>query len=272
MIIDGGSTDESLEIIRKYERWLAYHVSEPDRGQTHAINKGWLRATGDILAYINTDDCYLNGAMAIAAHEFAARPEVGMVYGTATIVNERNEWTTWKARPFDLKMMFMVGNIVPQPAVFFSRHALTRVGYLSEEWQMIMDYEFCIRVGSQFPAVCLPQTLAKFRTHPQSKSRLRFEETTQELIRFVARFSPDQILMPDWQTIMRTVMSRIHYELALCYVAQGHQAASKGFQQLLESLSLNPLFALRHPILTAHIMKRVLTGRFKIIGGRITVS
>src|SRR5262249_24267921 len=108
MIIDGGSTDESLEIIRKYEPWLASFVSEPDRGQTHAINKGWMRATGEILAYINTDDCYLNGAIATAAHEFCTRPDVGMVYGTATIVNERNKWTTWKARPFDLKMMLTV--------------------------------------------------------------------------------------------------------------------------------------------------------------------
>jgi glycosyltransferase involved in cell wall biosynthesis len=263
VIIDGGSTDESLEIIAKYERWLAYYESEPDRGQTHAINKGWLRATGDILAYLNTDDCYSNGTIAVAAREFSERPDVGMVYGTATIVNERNEQRTWKARPFDLKNMFTVGNIVPQPAVFFSRDALKKVGYLNEEWQMIMDYELCIRIGSQFPTVCLPRTLGKFRTHPQSKSRVRFEDTTQELIRYVKDFSPEQKVMPDWQRIKRTVMSRIHYELALGYVTEGHQAASKGFQQLLESLSLDPLFALRHPILTAHIIKRVLIGHFK---------
>jgi GT2 family glycosyltransferase len=72
MIIDGGSSDASLEIIRKYEPWLAYSVSEPDRGQTHAINKGWMRATGGILAYINTDDCYLHGAIATAASAFSA--------------------------------------------------------------------------------------------------------------------------------------------------------------------------------------------------------
>ncbi len=78
--------------------------------------------------------------------------------------------------------------------------------------------------------------------------------------------------MPDWQRVKRTVMSRIHYELALGYVAEGHQTVSKGFQQFLESLSLDPLFALRHPILTAHIMKRVLTGGFKTIGGQITAS
>jgi glycosyltransferase involved in cell wall biosynthesis len=272
IIIDGGSTDESLEIIRKYAPWLAYYISEPDRGQTHAINKGWERATGEILAYINTDDCYLDGAIFTAAREFCVKPDVGMVYGTAIIVNERNKLTTWKARPFDLKMMLTVGNAVPQPAAFFSKSALQSAGYLDEEWHMIMDYEFCIRIGAQFPSVCVARTLAKFRNHPQSKSRLRFEETTHELIRFVTRFSPDQLLPHDWQQIKRTVMSRIHYELALCYVAQGHQAASKGLQQFLESLSLNPLFAVRHPILTAHIIKRVLTGRLRPSVGKSTAS
>lgn len=263
IIIDGGSTDDSVETIRKYDRWLAYYASEPDRGQTHAINKGWRRATGDILAYINTDDCYLNAAVFTAAHEFCARPEVGMIYGSAIIIDEENKLTKWKARPFDMKTMFTVGNIVPQPAAFFSRDAVTNVGYLDEKWQLIMDYEFCIRVGAQFPAVCLPRILAEFRNHPQSKSRLRFEETTEELIRFVNTFNPDRLLISDWQTIKPSILSRIHYELALGYVAQGHHMAFKGWQKFLESLSLNHLFALKHPILTAHIMKNVLTATFQ---------
>jgi len=272
IIIDGGSTDETLEIVRRYEPWLTYWVTEPDDGQTHAINKGWKRATGDILSYINTDDCYLDRTITTAAHEFSTTSNVGMVYGSAIVVDEAgNQLRTWEARPFDVKTMLTAGNIVPQPAAFFSRDALKKVGYLNEEWQLIMDYEFCIRVGEQFPAICVPATLAKFRNHEQSKSRLRFEETTHELIRFVTSFSPHEISPHDWQTIKRTVMSRIHYELALCYVAQGQQAASKGFQELLESLSLNPLFALKHPILTTHIMKRVLIGRFKTIGGQIAV-
>ena len=94
VIIDGGSTDSSQEIIRRYERWLVYWVSEPDHGQTRAINKGWTRATGDILAYINTDDCYLNGAIATAAQEFCTKPNIGMAYGNAIIVDEAGKPVT----------------------------------------------------------------------------------------------------------------------------------------------------------------------------------
>jgi glycosyltransferase involved in cell wall biosynthesis len=271
IVIDGGSTDETLEIIRRYEPWLTYWVSEPDHGQTDAINKGWRRATGNILCYINADDCYLNCAIAMAAHEFCATSNIGMVYGSAIIVDEvGNQLRTWEARPFDVKTMLTWGNIVPQPAAFFSSRALEKVGYLHEDWHLIMDYEFCIRVGAQFPTVCVPRTLAKFRNHPQSKSRLRFEETAHELIRFVTSFSLDKIVPGDWQTIRRTVMSRIHYELALGYAALGRQEGSKALQQLLVSLCFDPLFALRHPVLTAHIIKRALIAHFKGIGGQVS--
>jgi GT2 family glycosyltransferase len=271
IIIDGGSTDRSLEIIRRYEPWLAYWVSEPDRGQTHAINKGWTRATGDILAYINTDDCYLDGAITTAVQEFCAKPNVGMVYGTASIVDESGkELSTWEARPFDVKIMLTVGNIVPQPAAFFSKSALKTVGYLNEKWEMIMDYEVCIRIGMQFPAVCVPRTLARFRCHAQSKTRLRFEAMARELIHFVTSFSMDQMSAQDWQTIKDTTMSRVHYELALMYLWHGHQEESKAFKQLLKSISLYPLFALRRPMQTAFITKEILLGYFKAIGGRVT--
>src|SRR4030095_840430 len=128
IVIDGGSTDETLEIIRRYEPWLTYWVTEPDHGQTHAINKGWMRATGEILAYINTDDCYLDRTITTAAHEFCATSNVGMVYGSAIVVDEAgNQLRTWEARPFDVKTMLTAGNIVPQPAAFFSRDALKKV-------------------------------------------------------------------------------------------------------------------------------------------------
>jgi glycosyltransferase involved in cell wall biosynthesis len=267
IIIDGGSTDGSLEIIGKYEPWLAYWVSEPDRGQTDAINKGWARATGEVLAYINSDDYYLERAVAAAVEGFRTNPRAGMVYGTAIVVDETGkELRVWEARPFDLKVMLTEGSIVPQPATFFSRNALKRVGYLDEQWHMIMDYELCIRIGMRFPAVFVPGVLARFRDHSHSKTRTRFEATATELIHFVASFSPEQVSAQDLRVIKRATASRVYYEWSLAYVALGRQYALKAVRQLLKSILRYPLFALRRPVQTAYLVKELLLGHLEIIG------
>jgi len=268
IVLDGGSSDGSLEIIRKYEPWLAYWASEPDGGQTQAINKGWARATGDLLAYINTDDCYLGGALGIAAREFCAKPDVGMVYGTAMLVDEAgNQLRTWEARPFELRTMLMEGNMVPQPAAFFSRSALEAVGLLSEEWHMILDYEFCIRIGMRLPTLCVPRPLARFRLHEHSKSRLRLDDTLGELLRFVTTFRPPQMSAHEWEALKRVVLSRIHYEFAMGYAAQPEPERSRALTQLVESVRLFPLYALRRPRTTAHIAIQVLAGRLRRLLG-----
>jgi len=226
IIIDGGSKDGSVEIIREYEGWLEYWVSESDRGQTHAINKGWARATGEVLAYINADDYYLAGTIGAAAEVFCTRPGCGMVYGTAMIAEEAgNELRSWEARPFDLRMMLAVGSIVPQPSVFFSSAALEDVSYLNDDWQLIMDYDLSIRIGVEYPTVCIPRVLTRFRNHPQSKTRLRFEELAEELIEFIPAFKADQLSPRAWRR----------------------------------------LFALRQPGLTAHVIRRMLGRQLRAI-------
>jgi glycosyltransferase involved in cell wall biosynthesis len=264
IVIDGGSSDESIEIIHSYERWLAYWVSESDRGQTHAINKGWKRSTGEILAYINADDVYLSGAIANAAEAFAAQRGIGMVYGNAMIVDEKGEeLRVWEARPFDLSTMLAIGNIVPQSSVFYSSAALKNVGYLNEEWQLIMDYDLCIRIGMQYPSVCIPETLTRFRNHPQSKTRLRFEALADEVIRFVGTLKPESMSQSAWRALRRATIARVRYELALAYLRGGQGAETKAFRQLVQSILADPRFALRQPILSAHIMKGVVIGSLK---------
>jgi glycosyltransferase involved in cell wall biosynthesis len=260
IIMDGGSTDSTVDIIRRYEPWLTYWVSEPDRGQTHAINQGWARATGEILAYLNTDDCYLPGAVSAAASAFCQSLDVAMVYGTASIVDEAGrELSTWKARPFDLKTMLLSGSIVPQPATFFSARTVASLGYLNESRQMIMDYELCTRIGMQFPTVCLTGALARFRTHPQSKTWLHFETTANELVEFVTGFPADKLSDGDWRRLRNGTLSRVHYEWALEYLVHGREGP-EALKQLLKSIRLRPGFALGRPLLTAHIVRRALIG------------
>lgn len=260
MIIDGGSTDGSLEVIRKYEPWLAYWVSEPDRGQAHAINKGWKRATGDIIAYINTDDYYVGGAIATAARQFCVDSNAAMVYGTAMIVDESGrELQPWQAQPFDFKRMLLAGSIVPQPATFFSKVAVASLGYLNEERQMILDYELCVRIGLRFSTACITSTLARMREHPQSKTRLRFETTARELVDFITTFPTYHVPPSDWKRIRNGTLSRVYYESAVEYFVR-RQAGSKVLKQLIKSIRFCPRFVLGRRTDTIHILKQVLGG------------
>lgn len=258
IIIDGGSSDNSVDIIRKYEPWLTYWVSEPDRGQTHAINKGWGMATGEILAYINSDDCYLEGAVTAAAEAFLANPEAALVYGTALIVDATGKpLRTWSGKPFDVKTMLNDGNIVPQPTAFFSGKILQAVGFLEEKWNTIMDYELYLRIGQRYPTVCLPLTLASFRDHSQSKSNLHFETIANELLSLLSAFSPDQMPPREVQRIKRNTQSRIHFEWALATLAHQSNQPLDALKQLLMCLVPNPLFALKDPLGCAYIIKEV---------------
>jgi len=259
IIMDGGSTDGSVDIIRKYEPWLAHWRSEPDRGQTHAINEGWEYATGEILAYINSDDYYLPGAIAAAAKGFNANPQAGMLYGTAIVIDAQGkELRIWKGQKFNLETMLTVGSIVPQPATFFARHTLKNVGYLDEQLHMIMDYELCIRIGLHLPTVCLPATFAKFRDHSQSKTHAHYEEIAEELVHWLSTFSTPQIPPDQWRVMKQIMLSRVHYEWASSYLSKGREHAFKALQQLIESIYRYPLFALKRPMDTAYILKEII--------------
>ena len=260
IVLDGGSTDRSVEIIEKYEPWLAYWRSRPDAGQTRAVNEGWARSTGEILAYVNADDAYLPGALAIAASQFSRSRAAGLVYGTALIVDEDDRLLReWSARPFDARSMLTFGNVVPQPAAFFSAAAVRRVGGLNDAWDMIMDYDLCFRVGIAFPTVCLEQTLAKFRTHGQSKTHTRFEAMARELMAFIRTLDDRDLPGRDWALVKRLATSRIHYELAFGYAHYARDdEGGKALGELLRSALCSPRVVARNPRLTAEIARRAV--------------
>lgn len=171
IIIDGGSTDESVEIIRKYDRWITFWTSEPDSGQTNAINKGFKRSTGEIVAWLNSDDLYTAGALIIAAKAFAERPGSAVIYGDAdTIDAETTLLSHINSRDFDLQELYR-RDYIRQPASFISAEAIKKIGFLDERFHYAMDYDLWIRLG-QGGAVMqyIPRKLAWFRLHDCSKT------------------------------------------------------------------------------------------------------
>ena len=184
IIVDGGSTDDSLEIIQKYAERLEWWVSEPDRGQTDAINKGFAKAKGEILAWLNSDDTYLSGAVSEAVAYLQDHPEVGMVYGDANLIDEESQVIgKFPARQTDYQRL-MRGHVhIPQQATFFRSELWKTVGPLDPTFFFAMDYDLWVRLSQQAPLKYHPQVWANFRLHGDAKSIEADDRCWPEMVR-----------------------------------------------------------------------------------------
>lgn len=189
IVVDGGSTDESVEILERYEDRLAYWVSEPDRGQAHAINKGLMRATGDVVAYINSDDYYLPGAFETALRPFAENPDVAWVAGACRYVfPDGTVETVWHPRPPKNRRVSWVASqwSVPQASSFWSRRTFARLGAFREDLHYVFDTEFMLRlaIAGVFPVILSDELAVRF-LHEDAKSadRSRFRDEAKGVVR-----------------------------------------------------------------------------------------
>lgn len=184
ILVDGGSTDGSLEIIRRYAHRFAWWVSEPDRGQTDAINKGFARARGEILAWLNSDDTYLPGAIADAVGFLQSYPQVGLVYGDANLVNEQGEVIgKFPARQTDYARLQRGYVHIPQQAAFFRADLWQQVGPLDPTFYFAMDYDLWVRLARVSLLHYHPRLWANFRLHGSGKSVVSDERCWPEMVR-----------------------------------------------------------------------------------------
>lgn len=188
IIIDGGSTDGSLEIINNYRSSLAHVISEPDNGPADALNKGFKIASGDIVAWLNADDCYYSGALERVSQEMERFPEKAFCFGRCPIVDEKSEEirigiTRFKELFFPISSRFTYRciNYISQPALFFRREALLEVGALDETMVAAWDYRFVLGLWRYGTGCCLRGApLAKFRWHEGSISGENFSVQFRE--------------------------------------------------------------------------------------------
>lgn len=183
IVIDGASTDESVDILRRYEDRLVW-VSEKDQGQTDAINKGFARARGEILAWLNSDDIYRPGAVKDAVAYLQAHPEVGMVYGDASFIDEHGqEIGRFPARQTDYTRLRQGYVHVPQQSSFFRASLWRKVGPLDPSFYFAMDYDLWVRLAAEAPLVYLPRLWASFRLHGGAKTIAADDRCWPEMLR-----------------------------------------------------------------------------------------
>lgn len=188
IIVDGGSTDGSLEIIQQNADRLAWWVSEPDQGQTDAINKGFAHAHGEIFAWLNSDDTYQPGAITQAVEFILIHLEAALVYGDANLLDEKgNIINRFPARQTNLAGLLRGSVHIPQQATFFWARYWKQVGPLDPSFHFAMDYDLWVRLAKLAPLIYTPQLWANFRLHGEGKSVTMDERCYPEMIKVYRR-------------------------------------------------------------------------------------
>ena len=175
IIMDGGSTDGTVEIIKRYEPWLAYWISEPDKGQSNAINKGFDRATGALLGWLNSDDTLLPEALTRVAHVAVTQPWADVFVGGASSYNTWNKRTTQRS-PQGLAFADLIdweSNWIPQPSCFWTMEAWNSCGPLDERFHMAMDMDLCLKMAKRYRFAPLHHVISSFLVHPDAKTQSR---------------------------------------------------------------------------------------------------
>jgi len=198
MIVDGGSTDGSVEIIRKYGDRLAWWVSEMDRGQAEAINKGFARATGELVAWLNSDDLFQPGSILAAVEAFRSHPEAGIVYGDVLSINAAGEpINLMKFTPYTLQDL-MAFKIISQPGAMMRRAVLQQAGDLELRFHYMLDHHLWLRMVRLAPMVYLPRQQAAARFHPAAKNLAQAPKFGEEALLVAAWLAAQPEFGPDY--------------------------------------------------------------------------
>ena len=214
LVVDGGSTDGTLDILRRYGERVRW-ISEPDAGQADAINKGVRLTQGEILAWMNADDQYAPQAVSRAIAELQAHPQAALVYGHAEFTDQAGRVIApcVRVEPFDLYRLLNSLDYIVQPTTFFRRDAFLAVGGLDSSLRYCLDYDLWIKLALRYPVRYLPELLARVRVYPATKTASGGLERLNEIERMVRRYGRrrlpamfyGEMVKTSWRTGLRAL-------------------------------------------------------------------
>jgi glycosyltransferase involved in cell wall biosynthesis len=256
IVVDGGSTDGSVDIIRRYEDRLAWWGSEPDGGQPQGLNKGFATSKGELMGFLNSDDTLLPGAVSRLVGELEGDPQALVAYGDALYVDERlgtkrvGRPGPWSVEP----MALTAGGTVIQPSSLWRRRAWDLAGPFDESYQFLFDVLFFLNVVRFGPASYVEEALATYRLHPDSKSAHATEiPYTEEVMRMADEFFGGPDLPEELRPHARAARAFHYRRAAWGYYVSGDIAGAR--RALLRSVPLRPRMSRK----TARLLARTLT-------------
>ena len=242
IVVDGGSADSSVEVIKEYADRLAYWVSEKDSGQAEAINKGFARASGEILAWLNSDDYYMLNTISVVVRCFEQNPDVVMIYGDMLAVDGEGQITNLlKYKQLTLEDLLCF-QIIGQPSVFFRRSALEKTGLLDTSFHFMLDHHLWIRLAQQGRILHIPQIWSAARYHADAKNRARAAEFGREAFQVLDWAKKEPGLAETVTGVKRRALASA-YRYDARYLLDGGQTLS-ALRAWLRALFIHPPTAL----------------------------
>lgn len=213
IVIDGGSTDNSVDIIRKYVDKITYWCSEKDNGQADAINKGLKRATGDLVCWINSDDVLYTNFVEKFVNHFIAHPNVDFLYGDVEQGADLQYATIRKGETIDYPTMLRTLRVpMPQQATMWRKSVMDKIGYLDSQWHVLLDREYFMRIAQCSAIEYLPGVVAFFRNHENAKSIAEWHKWMPELEKYYTTLFEDNDF--PYQYLKKESMASMYWE---CY-------------------------------------------------------
>jgi len=237
IIIDGGSTDNSKAIINKYKKKLAWSVSEPDNGQSDAINKGLRRATGEFVAWLNSDDIYTENAISSAVEKLRSNPECGMVFSNVlSMDSDSSIFNIMQYGDWGL-LELMEFKVIGQPGIFMRKKALDDVGFLEDDYHWLMDHHLWLKIALKYPIKYVDEFWAAARFHPGAKNLRGAEKYGMEAFEIYEWMRQE----PDFLPLLLKNKKKVEagaYLLQARYLLEGNMNWL-AFKNYLKSISLD---------------------------------
>lgn len=199
VVIDGGSTDQSYDIIKFYSQHLAYWVSESDKGQSQAINKGLLKTSGELVTWLNADDRYLPGALHAVAQGYLANPGIGAIVGAGQMTDETGDIIDYR-KPTCVTVQSLyrwLQEFFWQPSCFLTRAAWDTCGPLDERLHYALDLDLWLKVAAHFPFVCISELLSQSFRHDSAKTFRFKHHSLLEAVLIISRHGGEEVALAE---------------------------------------------------------------------------